>query len=307
MQISSTTGEHMTIAGVCGRLGMFAVWAMAWISLGAGVAGAEVDPFQCYKARTADGTTPFVERPASLKNALGDGSYQVKAPRSLCNPADIVGESSAKDGTAHLECYKVVPDSFTAFPPTRRAYENEFGLQRLDIGAPRRLCVPTIKNDEPSTLAIDHFACYAATQPEDAAPFSHLTSTVADQFRTVRETAIKPKLVCTPTKKNGESIESPHDRLVCFKVVPETAITPLLATTENQFGAETLSVQKAGLLCLPSREVRDEIGGDGCETSEDCPQGQFCVDGQCQTRGGCEEQCGECEICSEGQCINVCD
>ena len=299
----------MTISGVCRRLGVFGVWAMALVSLGASVAGAEIDPFQCYKARTAEGTTPFVERPAALKNAYGDGMFQVTGPRSLCNPADVVGKESAKDKTAHLECYKAVPDSFTPFPPVRRAYENVFGLQRLDIGAPRRLCVPTIKNDEPSTLQIDHFACYAAVQPEDAAPFTHFSSTVVDQFRTVVETAVKPKLVCTPTKKNGESIDSPHDRLVCFKVAPESAITPLLATTENQYGAETLSVQKAGLLCLPSREVRDsEPGATPCGDGQECPQGQICNDsGFCQPQDGCEDQCGECEICRGGECVFICE
>ena len=282
---------------VAGRRGLTRqiIWAMAMVSI-AGVVRAETDPFQCYKART---TTPFAQRTVALESKYGDGSFEVVAPRSLCNPA-IVDEKALQDGTAHLECYKAVPNSFTPFGPTRRTYANAFGTQSLEIGEPRRLCVPTKKNGEASTLAIDHFTCFATVEPQKL----ERSTAVVDQFQSVNETATKPKLVCTATSKNDEPVSEPTNRLVCFKAKPETEFTPRLATTENQFGAETLNVIKPNLLCLPSREIENHgTGGGSCESSDDCPQGQICNDsGTCQPQG-CGEGCGFCQTCEGGECV----
>jgi hypothetical protein len=83
---------------------------------------------------------------------------------------------------------------------------NQFGVERLTVGPPARaVCVPTRKNQEPSTLKLDHFKCYSAK----AERVEERQVTLKDQFAETRTSVFDPTLMCNPAQKNDET---PVDR-----------------------------------------------------------------------------------------------
>ncbi len=103
----------------------------------------DIDHFKCYRA-----TGRRVRRPSvglSDQFILPVTRHRVRKPVAFCNPAqkqhtDII--NPINNPRAHLTCYSMTAgDAFIGQTRIR----NQFGPQRLLVGTPRVLCVPTRK------------------------------------------------------------------------------------------------------------------------------------------------------------------
>lgn len=68
------------------------------------------------------------------------GAFDRHALEALCVPTDKNGEGIRHPGT-DLVCYKVLPRRATSRPEV--TVRNQFGPDRLAVGGPRTLCVPS--------------------------------------------------------------------------------------------------------------------------------------------------------------------
>src|SRR5262249_16895990 len=110
----------------------------------------------------------------------------------------------------------------------------------------------------PASPAVDHFSCYKVKTARGAAKFALVLGTlVSDQFGTFVVDVKKPKRLCAPADKNGESpgAETHPAHLLCYQVkAPRLApLSPVYAT--DQFGLLTLSVSTAAELCAPATKT----------------------------------------------------
>jgi hypothetical protein len=214
---------------------------------GTRVLACRLDHFKCYSASGND----FTSRTVTLADEFRSVTTSVVRPVGLCNPVDKDGEG-IHDATAHLECYATT-DSSGGTPFTSRAVRvtNQFGEEQLTAGTSYGVCVPTEKNGVPSELDVDHFACYRVKPTRGKRP----PVTLADQFETKRAKVLRPYTFCNAVDKNGEGIKNQRAHLTCYKIKDVRGQTPFVPRTtnvENQFGAGTLRVSRARLLCVPS-------------------------------------------------------
>lgn len=109
-----------------------------------------VDPFKCYKVKTAQGAAKFVRQSIALSDELESKQTRVLVPTELCAPVDVDG-GGILDASGHLECYKIVDDKDTPgqprFTPVDGFTRNDFGAEGLIAVKPQRLCVPSTKSD----------------------------------------------------------------------------------------------------------------------------------------------------------------
>jgi hypothetical protein len=92
-----------------------------------------------------------------------------------------------------------------------------------------------------------HYQCYNAV----ARPMKQRRVELQDQFGRTVKLIGNPVLLCNTVSKNRQESRDTTTHLVCYQVVAQK--TPRrLVTVLNQFGVDTLRVDVARLLCVPS-------------------------------------------------------
>jgi hypothetical protein len=100
-----------------------------------------LDHFQCYSVKSV--TQPEKIAPVSVEDQFGQGRYSVvPEPVRLCNPASK-NKSLVVNKRDHLLCYAVDPSQ--SVEPKDVFVVNQFGRLFATTGAPRQLCVPSLK------------------------------------------------------------------------------------------------------------------------------------------------------------------
>src|SRR5262249_19074426 len=164
---------------------------------------ADVDHFQCYRART----TGFTGGSVTLSDHFGNRSARVRSPIRPCPPAHKNGEDPEATGSpGFLTSYKIsVPGSFQL---TGVAATNQFGPVSLNVKKPKVLLVPTAVSptappSSPDGAFVNHFTCYdvRVTNGTPAPPAGVVT--VQTAFETAQVEPKKPRRLCVPTSKNG--------------------------------------------------------------------------------------------------------
>lgn len=218
------------------------------VCTGDAVVACHVDAFKCYGASGA-----FDPHPVRLTDTFRAANLVASHPSALCNPVDVDAHGT-HDETAHLACYTLTDSAGGAFVRRSVTVENQFGEQPLTVRSPSTLCVPSRKNNIPSTLNLDHFACYRVSQRRT--PRHDVT--LSDQFETRRTRVLKPYLLCNAVDKNGEGVKIARAHLTCYKIKKapgEASSAVRTATVANQFGTLDLRVTRPRTLCVPSTIV----------------------------------------------------
>ena len=106
---------------------------------------ATIDAYACHKAKDLE-NPKFVATTVELGDQLGvnDGSFTLKKPFLLCNPAGVNGEG-IHDLEAHLACYKVKGPTLAAANRPNVQITDQLGSIQLQATKPVLLCVPSTK------------------------------------------------------------------------------------------------------------------------------------------------------------------
>jgi hypothetical protein len=242
-----------------------------------------LDHFTCYAAKpfkSAAVGTNFKQKPTAvlLRDQVDtllktSGRYAtVGALTTHCNPTKKTLPSGAvtpiTNPDAHLDCWAITvnPQPAGTTPPTLIAsVTNQFGTERLKVGAVQSLCVPSLKNENapdfpnpPVPKNLDHFDCYAVTEMTNGfqVPFP---LTLTDQFGTRTITAARPATLCMPVRKQVypsatvPPLINPKAHLLCFAFPAQTFARNVFVG--NQFGIGAVAVGNAKSLCVPSKKT----------------------------------------------------
>jgi hypothetical protein len=215
-----------------------------------------LEHFKCYSARSE---TPFRRRSVALRDQFGAHSARVVRPRQLCNPAQKNSEPF-ENRRAHLECYAIDRTS-PAFSAQDVLIRNQFGPDRLRLGQPDGLCLPTAKSSvrrRPVPLGaenrIDHFRCFPA---RSASTFRARRVRLRDQFGRERVRVIVPNRLCAPVQKGRTEVEHPVAHLTCYRIREISGPTlPRRVRVRNQFRRTVVAAVKPQSLCVPSQKLR---------------------------------------------------
>jgi hypothetical protein len=216
---------------------------------------ADVDHFQCYRART----TGFSPVPITLADRFGNRSATVRSAIDLCAPADKNGEDpDAVDSPGFLTSYKIsAPGPF--HPVTGVSAVNQFGPVTLNVTKPKVLLVPTTVSldgppSSPAGAFLNHFNCYDVRVTNGTAAPPAGTVTVHTTFETVQVQPQKPERLCVPTSKNGGPvIASRPENLLCYKAKSGKGLNPPpTAFLLNQFGQQVQRLGQRRELCIPT-------------------------------------------------------
>lgn len=108
----------------------------------ASTASAQLDNYQCYKAKDLK-NPKFVATTHTVTDQFLSGSVEFKKPGLVCTPASING-SAINDPAAHLNCYKVKGPKGLVSPQATMA--DQFGT--VDVALKTKAafaCVPATK------------------------------------------------------------------------------------------------------------------------------------------------------------------
>jgi hypothetical protein len=216
-----------------------------------------LEHFQCY----VTARLPFNRRRVGLKDQFASRRAGIRGRAELCNPTKKLAEPFL-NRAAHLQCYT------TRGPAVNRtvAVRNQFGSQRLLVGRPLRLCLPSRKN-RPGRAApqikpaqrIDHFQCYGV---QAVTPLRRRGALgvygLKDQFGK-RKVRIGPSFrLCAPVQKNTGLVQHPVRHLVCYglRMSRRSRVAPYQYGIKNQFERNpALRTVKRQSLCVPSLKV----------------------------------------------------
>jgi hypothetical protein len=216
---------------------------------------ADVDHFQCYRART----TGFSKVPITLADHFGNRSATVRSAIDLCAPADKNGEDPAAPGSpGYLTSYKIsVNGSFQQV--TGVGADNQFGHVTLNVKKPKVLLVPSaVSLSGPPSSAdgafVNHFNCYDVRIANGTTAPVPASVTIKTAFETVQVQPQKPKRLCVPTSKNSEPvIASRPENLLCYKAKSGKGLNPAPTVfLANQFGQQVQRLGQRRELCIPT-------------------------------------------------------
>ncbi|MGH7787788.1 MAG: endonuclease/exonuclease/phosphatase family protein [Candidatus Binatia bacterium] len=111
---------------------------------------------------------------------------------------------------------------------------------------------------------IDAFKCYKAKdlkQPKFA-PVT-LSNLDDDLSSDVTVEVKKPFLFCSPASVDGAGIANPADHLTCYKTKTTKLAGSVAIEVANVLGTTQLSVEKSGLLCVPSASTTLPVASSG--------------------------------------------
>src|SRR5262249_183089 len=146
---------------------------------------AEVDHFQCYRARSAGS----FKVPVTLSDRFGNRSATLRSPIDLCAPADKNGENpEAADSPGFLTSYKLsISGGFQQVTGVHAI--NQFGDVTLDVKKPKVLLVPPAVSLEeppssPAGAFLNHFTCYDVRVANGTPPPPTPTVSIHTAFET---------------------------------------------------------------------------------------------------------------------------
>ena len=135
----------------------------------------------------------------------------VKKPKRLCvpstkAPAPSVPAASADLSLDHFQCYDVkVPNGAPKFKSFDVEITDQFGTRTRNVKKPKSLCMPAVKNSEPSAGVA--LTCYELKNPNGGpkSPKSKIDVLVSNQFDDEHGgfqslTVKKSKRVCVPSE-----------------------------------------------------------------------------------------------------------
>ncbi len=216
-----------------------------------------LDRFHCYGVR-APRAAPGVN--VSLVDRFGTTSVGVADPRRVCNPADVDGsDPTAPTHPGHLLGYRIKRSGPIVPLPKRQEITNQFGTVSVDLVRPELLLVPSAKSltGPPPPLdpeTVDHFQCYRVTRARTRVK----GLSVIDQLGALTIDVKRPRRLCVPVNKNGESPGAPQHAsvLTCYDSRPASSSLPFVGPHQlfvaNQFGSATLDRLRPSELCVPS-------------------------------------------------------
>jgi hypothetical protein len=227
---------------------------------GGGIVPICLDPFLCYKAKAAKGTPAFDPLTVSLSDEFETADAELAKPVSICRPSELDG-AEVGDLDAQLGGYQL-KSGLKHEKRTGIAVATAFGDLILDTVKAERLMLPTSLSEggTPGALAdtrVDHFKCYKAKVSKGTPKLPKGVQALVENFFEPARTldVKKPKSLCVAADKNGEGIEQPGARLVCFQAKPAKG-EPKHAKREgvfvlNQLGEGRLDTVKETELCVP--------------------------------------------------------
>jgi hypothetical protein len=225
----------------------------------------QLEHFKCYGLASE----PFKSRTVQLSDQFGSRTAQVTQRAELCNPVQKNSEPIFNKA-AHLQCYS------TTGPPVNKVVvvQNQFGSQRLMVGAPRRLCVPSKKERlrgtnlvgvqiKPKKFAkiavpIDHYQCYGVTALTPIrARQQPGTITLTDEFGQASVALGAPFEICAPAQKTLGTrvvpIQHPVRHLVCYAI--KSKRVRRVVAIRNQLETRLLLTKRPVALCVPSNKL----------------------------------------------------
>jgi len=217
-----------------------------------------LEHFTVYRATGADGP------PVAMADQFGTQATDLGLTSLFMVPAEKNAEPIF-DPFTHLTCYDIVdPVQPPDFDVT---VTNQFVTdQRLKVGQPKELCVPTEKLITPGPIDGDHYRCWEAFDPAGVAP--GVAVGLVDQFQGFSTSVMDPFRLCNPVDKNGEGIQDPASHLVCYNLLPPGGFLGLSVPIQNQFfSLENVDLEQPFALCAPSTKAVPEPGvllGLGC-------------------------------------------
>jgi len=279
-----------------------------WLMLPAGVAVAQVgsplDHFRCYELLFGPPSDVLqVALQDQFDIALGLDlpddqlalGFFIGQPERFCNPVEktvrrrdgTIETTPIVDPNAHLTLYRIFPTLIHAVIEWRLRVSNQFGIQRLEVGIPRYVAVPTHKQEGALVFPenLDHFKCY-----ETRGNRIRRRVALEDQFEPELVTVLEPRLFCNPTRKlhtdgfTGVGVDHPEHHLTCYDIElvqgdpPASNISLADRVIANQFTGESTGDIRAvvfeDLLCVPTRkiafaQVKPDDDGDGGGRRED--------------------------------------
>jgi hypothetical protein len=244
-----------------------------------------LDHFECYALADARAQTRVV----ALTDQFGSRRATVNARQQLCTPVSK-NDEKIKVPSGSLVCYAV---SAGASPGKTVMTSDQFGEATLEVGAPRRLCLPSgtsLTGNPPGPPArLDHYLCYDA-KPVDAKRYPRVS--LADQLWSTSAQVVTPTGLCTPVRKDvgsaKGSVVNSSDHLVCYTIKTD-AFRPRPISAKNQFETPALRVISPQTLCVPAvKRVEDAPEQlDGCDTGDsEAPAGSVAADGPVDENNG---------------------
>jgi hypothetical protein len=237
------------------------------VCVGTASVDACLDDFLCYKTKQASGEPKFAPvAGVHLVDQFEDVTSDVTKARGLCLPADKNGEGTV-DPATHLALYSILPPAGAPRPVPQRnvLVTNQLGFIRVDTIRPELLLVPAAKSltsqppaPDPQGNQVDHYKCYKVRVTPGTPRFpERVIVTATDQFNTATKTLklLKPRHLCNPVEKNGESVKNPSVHLMCYlaRGVPRTAPRRGVFVTD-QFGPRRVDTSREREICIPSEK-----------------------------------------------------
>jgi hypothetical protein len=184
--------------------------------------------------------------------------------KHLCTPADKNAEGVI-DSTTHEMSYQI-KSSFRHVRHTNVAVTNQFGTLHVDTLKADLLLDPSNKNlstqptaPDNNAIGVDHYKCYKIRITPGTPAFPKgTTASVGDQFTSPAKTLAlkKPKHLCNPVSKNGETVKNANARLLCYLAKPAPGqpkhVRRSGVQTNDQFRPEILQTIKEAEFCVPS-------------------------------------------------------
>jgi hypothetical protein len=149
---------------------------------------------------------PELNRTVRVRNQFTESTLVVMEPTRLCTPASktVSGQPGAPPSDLdHMKCYRAARER-PAFRSEVVTLRDQFGEERVRLGAARFLCAPVAKERsgrplEPRIRPNEHLVCYRFT--ELFTPFTPRRVSTRDQFGLQSVTVRTPRMLCVPSEK----------------------------------------------------------------------------------------------------------
>jgi len=198
---------------------------------------------KCYKGKTARGTTRFTPRALPVVDVFETKSTSVTKPADFCTP--ITGTGNVP---AHRTCYAAA--DVKGQPPFAKreiTTTDRFGTHTLVVSRTSALCLPG------AGTVLDDVKCHTARAKPHT--FTPQTTSLTDDYETKPTDLLKPVLYCESAGVDGGVRRTPAARRVCYKIRDVKGQPPFAkrnVAESDAFGALTLTLTKADLLCVPA-------------------------------------------------------
>ncbi len=238
--------------------------------------GTDACHFACYE--TSFHPIPPISG-IDLIDQFGPRTVTLDRVLRLCNPVDKNDESpGAETASNHLMAYRAFPTKIT--PVRGLRVVNQFGTLIVDAVRLRRLMVPSSKSlagppdPLPAAGMIDHFECYQIKLAHSSPRFVPRTVDIVDQFGPATVSVRRPRFLCNPVDKNGESPGAENDplHLLCYSVASgPTGQAGVDIFVNNQFGPQQFGIDRRHEICVPS--TKSLCGNGVLDAGEQCDPG----------------------------------